>query len=122
MSTKYGHSHAEAFALMAYACQCGHQESIWNSRDGVTPFCGKCPNCGNLSLLHVDWDKDIYAPEYKLSAGQRFWRDGTPDEAEAIMQRRIDKVPTYLSPGQAAKLIKEARDGNGGEYRKGWPT
>ena len=35
------HNHAEAFKLMIYACEnpdCLHQEKIWNSRDGVTPF------------------------------------------------------------------------------------
>jgi len=31
------HRHAEAFKLMIYACSCGHRETIWNSRDGVTP-------------------------------------------------------------------------------------
>ena len=38
-----GYRHAEAFALMPYACKvCGNFEWLWNSRDGVTPFCISC--------------------------------------------------------------------------------
>lgn len=118
----FGHNHGEAFMLMAYACECGHREVIWNSRDGVTPFGATCPSCGKPSLRHVDWQRDVYAPDHKLHKGQRFWRDGTPDEAEAIMRRRIemmkDRYP--LEPGQAERLIREAREGKY-EFRKGWP-
>jgi len=44
--TPLGHRHVEAFCLMHYACDCGHHEVIWNSRDGVTPFTAPCPSCG----------------------------------------------------------------------------
>lgn len=125
--TKHGHHHGEAFCLMWYACgSCGHRERIWNSRDGVTPFCMSCPSCGKLELSHVEFHRDDYAPEHRLAKGQRFWRDGTPDEAEAIMRRRIaslrDKYP--LDPEREAGLIADARNPNApdGEFRRGWPT
>lgn len=122
-STRRGHAHGEAYNLMTYACDCGHQEVIWNSRDGVTPFGLGCPSCGNTSLRHVDWRRDVYAPDHRLHRGQRFFRDGTPDEAEAIMRRRIevnrDKYP--IDEEYAARLIKEARDGASSEFQKGWP-
>lgn len=120
---QYGHNHGEAFMLMTYACDhCGHLETIWNSRDGVTPFCIECPSCGQMKCQHVDWQRDTYAPDHKPHRGQRFWRDGTPDEAEAIMRRRIaslsDEHP--VDKDREAELIKYAREGEG-EFRKGWP-
>lgn len=118
------YQHGEAYMLMTYACNCGHRETIWNSRDGVTPFGMECPSCGQQSLLHVEWQRDVRAPNHKLHRGQRFWRDGTPDEAEAIMRRRIemlkDKYP--CPPEQAERMIREVRAGtDGGEFQKGWP-
>lgn len=117
------HSHGEAFMLMTYACKCGHQEVVWNSRDGVTPFGMGCPSCGRASLQHVNWKGDVYAPGHKLHRHQRFWRDGTPDEAEQIMRRRIEKskgTAYECPPDHAAELIKSARDGID-EFRPGWP-
>lgn len=122
--TKHGHDHGEAFMLMTYACKCGHRETIWNSRDGVTPFCMGCPSCGEMSLQHIDWRSDVYAPDHKPHRGQRFWRDGTPDEAEAIMRRRIERMrdsyPT--TPEREAELIRMSRDGTASEFQKGWPN
>lgn len=122
-ATQRGHSHGEAFMLMTYACDCGHRETIWNSRDGVTPFGMNCPSCGGSTLRHVDWQRDVYAPDHKPHKGQRFWRDGTPDEAEAIMRRRIasmrDQYP--CSPEKEAELIRWAREGKD-EFQPGWPT
>lgn len=120
-ATKY--VHAEAFKLMAYACQCGHRETIWNSRDGVTPFGLGCPSCGDLTLRHADWHLDEYAPNHAPFKGQRFWRDGTPDEAEDIMRRRIERMKGSwpITEQQAAELIKRCRDGEESEFRRGWP-
>lgn len=116
--------HREAFALMWYACKsCGHRERVWNSRDGVTPFGFQCPSC-DQTLLHVDWQKDQYAPDHKLLRGQRFWRDGTPDEAESIMRKRIElyRKDFPQSPEEEAELILSARNGSAeGEFRTGWP-
>ena len=117
--------HREAFCLMWYACgSCKHRERIWNSRDGVTPFGTTCPSCG-AGMTHVEWHNDTPSPHHKPIPGQRFWRDGTPDEAEAIMRRRIEKAKGTrweADPETAAKLIKSARDeSDESEFRKGWP-
>jgi hypothetical protein len=63
------YQHKEAFALMWYACACGHRERFWNSRDGVTPFGGiECPSCGEKGmsmtggLSHIRFDLDEHAP------------------------------------------------------------
>lgn len=122
--------HKEAFCLMWYACTaCDHRERIWNSRDGVTPFGMRCPSCGGTTLLHVDWGRDECAPSHKPNPGQRFFRDGTPDEAAVIMTRRIESLKdSYpLTPEQAASLIDGARKASKGdttdqtEFQKGWP-
>jgi hypothetical protein len=64
------YQHKEAFALMWYACACGHRERFWNSRDGVTPFGGiQCPSCGEQGmsmtggLSHIRFDLDECVPE-----------------------------------------------------------
>jgi hypothetical protein len=115
---------------MWYQCRaCKHLERIWNSRDGVTPFGSDCPSCGEDVMNHIAWNRDEYAPNHKLHFGQKFWRDGTPDEAEAIMRRRIDSCRgteyEVKDEAYAAKLISEAREpteASGHEFRKGWPT
>lgn len=118
------YKHAEAFALMWYRCEeCGHRERIWNSRDGVTPFCIRCPSCGQLHLQHVDWKQDESAPGHKLEKGQRYFRDGTADEAVAITERRIARWADSASPiptDVAERLLSNARNFDG-EWRSGWP-
>lgn len=117
-------NHKEAFCLMWYACKCGHRERIWNSRDGVTPFGCLCPSCSG-TMNHVEWNSDVSAPSHKLTIGQGFWRDGTPDEAEAVMRRRLEKAQGTqweANDQLAAELIASARDGSSGEFRPGWPT
>lgn len=123
MKSKHGHAHGEAFMLMSYACEtCHHREAIWNSRDGVTPFGCGCPSCGE-TMYHVNWRSDQYAPDHKLRYGQKFFRDGRPDEAEAIMRRRIESLRDQypLSPDEEEQLIRDSRDGTADEFQKGWP-
>lgn len=120
-----GHLHVEAFCLMWYQCRdCQHLERIWNSRDGVTPFGLSCPSCGGDGLRHFAFELDEYAPQHQLANYQRFWRDGTPSEAEAIMRRRIESTrPKYpCTPEREAELCVMARQGTTHEFQPGWPT
>lgn len=124
--TERGHIHGEAFCLMWYECKsrmCGHRERIWNSRDGVTPFGMTCPSCGGHELYHAYFGSDKYAPDHQLRDGQRFWRDGTPDEAEAYIRRRIEAMrgDYPCTPEKEAELIRLARSGESHEFQKGWP-
>jgi hypothetical protein len=91
-STSTGHFHTEAFCLMWYACECGHRERIWNSRDGVTAFGLVCPSCTEPKLHHVNWNLDQYAPNHVPAVGQRVWIDLTRERARTIAQRTIDRV------------------------------
>lgn len=87
--TARGHRHVEAFCLMWYACPCGHQERIWNSRDGVTPFGMQCPSCGSSEMRHVRWQSDTYAPAHEPLPGRRQWISMTRERAERIARARI---------------------------------
>lgn len=139
----HGCRHGEAFMLMRYTClgeatwdrgsmtrsrSCGHTEVFWNSRDGVTPFMVGCPSCGG-DLQHLHWAADVYAPDHAPHHGQGVWRDGTPDEAEAIVRARLEQYREQgdadrLTPDYVAELIARVRDpdheGNT-EFRRGWP-
>lgn len=122
--TERGHVHAEAFCLMWYACRdCGAKERIWNSRDGVTPFGMSCASCGSSDMLHEHWGLDVYAPEHKLRDGQRFWRDGTAEEAIAFTEYRADRFRAThpISPETMASIINDIRNGRSTEFRLGWP-
>lgn len=47
------YDHAEAFCIMPYECEsCEHKTMIWNSRDGVTPFCAMCRGCEKAIMNH----------------------------------------------------------------------
>jgi len=91
------YKHKEAFCLMWYACKCGHRERYWNSRDGVTPYGDRCPSCGNLTLFHVDFQKDLHSPNHKPFLGQRVWIDMTQARASEIANRQIE---SYKKLGQ----------------------
>lgn len=79
----------EAFALMWYACPCGHRERIWNARPGVTPFAMGCPSCGKPSLTHVDWGRDERKEDHKPHFGQRVWIDMTLERARTRARRHL---------------------------------
>jgi len=106
-----GHKHGEAFMLQWYHCSnCSHKERIWNSRDGITPFACGCPSCGE-DMSHIEMYLDEYAPNHKLRIGQKFWRDGTPDEAQKIIESRIENFrDSYpISDEKKAELIADVR-------------
>jgi hypothetical protein len=116
--------HKEAFCLMWYECEeCHHRERIWNSRDGVTPFGAGCPSCGKLTLYHRDFHDDVMAPEHKLHKGQRFWRDGTPEEAVAIVRKRLelaDRQGKAVPQEYVEQMLEWTKKGLD-EWTPGWP-
>lgn len=118
-----GEVHGEAYCLMWYACKCGHRERIWNSRDGVTPFAMSCPSCGGTQLTHVDWGADERKPDHKLNRGQRYFADGTTEDALASIERRLKLFAERGLPAPdeiADKMREDARAGTG-EFQRGWP-
>lgn len=84
------YNHAEAFCVMTYRTEDdAEQEILWNSRDGVTPFCIQLKS-GRLAN-HVEWGRDFADPEYwkKLKPGDRMFVDLT-------MKRAIDHRRSYV--------------------------
>lgn len=121
-------AHKEAFALMWYACKCGHRERIWNSRDGVTPFGGiLCISCGGGGLKgglsHVDFHLDEPAPDHQLRDGQLFFRDGTAEDAVKIIERRIVHFADAGKPipDDIAEMFRQHAREQTNEWHEGWP-
>lgn len=82
---KAEHQYAEAFHLMKYQCgTCLYQETIWNSRNGVTPFCVRCPKCGAMDMEHIDWRGDVTDPDHQPKSGERVFV-GKPDEPKLVV-------------------------------------
>lgn len=113
--------YGEAFNLMQYRCNRGHSETVWNSRDGVTPFCIPCLQC-DAELMHVHWDRDVRAVDHRPQSGERFFRDGTPEEAKAILRSRIEQgrgTEYELSEEEAATILETVSEWS--EFHPGWP-
>lgn len=94
LRTNRGHSHKEAFCIMTYRCKdCGFEERIWNSRDGVTPFCIGCPNCKGHNHYHDDWFMDRYAPCHSMimKAGERYFITMTMERARGYAAINVDR-------------------------------
>ena len=70
-------------------------EHLWNSRDGVAPFCIMSRDRDEL-LTHVDWDKDERLPGYIPKIGMRIFVD--------------------LSVARARQLAKEQAERRGAQY------
>lgn len=126
--------HAEAYCLMKYVCdgkteyrlggskdekleqiktpRCGYEETIWNSRDGVTPFSISCPKCGG-SLLHKGpWRADAFAPYHVPAAGSRIFTDLTLDVARVLARRQAADPRWYTlakEQGMTPEQIEEIR-------------
>lgn len=120
-------NHAEAFCLMTYRCKrCWNSEQIWNSRDGVTPFITTCKieGCGGESS-HVNWEYDRRVVNYELQPGDRFFRDGTEEEARRALYHRIQQMgPDLMLPldMSATEYIDEVyKSSQTREFRPGWP-
>ena len=95
-------NHKEAYCIMTYRCKsCGFEERIWNSRDGVTPFCIACPSCGKPDHYHEDWHNDRYAPFHLIfmEKGQRYFVNMTMERAREYAAKRVDH---YIEIGELA--------------------
>lgn len=80
----------EGFHLMTYQCRNGHEETIWNSRNGITPFIVGCQRCKQDSQ-HIYWNRDVYAPDHKPKKGDRIFIDLTLEKAKEYCRRFVLK-------------------------------
>lgn len=81
-ATELGYTHAEAYMLMQYESDDGrHRLVVWNSRDGVTPFCITHPD-SRVELRHVRWAEDQFlGPKHEPAQGDWIFIDLTEEEA-----------------------------------------
>lgn len=83
--------HPEAYCLMLYRCAAGHEEVIWNSRDGVTPFIVQCRTC-KTEATHVDWHRDTRAVNHRPQPGDRIFVDWTEHRARAYYKKFVAEM------------------------------
>jgi hypothetical protein len=92
--TRY--QHVEAFCHMMYVSDDERQvEWLWNSRDGVTPFCIASPT--GKEMRHAYFGEDRFDPDYEPQSGDRIFVDCKP---EMIRDKAIAYVERYWESGQ----------------------
>ena len=90
---KQPYVHKEAFNIMTYECEgCGTKELLWNSRDGVTPFSLNCATCGNGTMKHIDWEKDLCDPDHIPERGSRVFIDMSPELLQITIRKYVERI------------------------------
>lgn len=96
------YDHVEAFCLMQYECQdCKTLETLWNSRDGVTPFIIQCKLCDG-EMHHVNFADDRCEPDLFPSKGMRVFID-LPEHFREVFKRRFISTNWENPPGARMK-------------------
>lgn len=86
-----GYSHKEAFALMQYQNKrTGEIEVLWNSRDGVTPFCIRSRD-GKDEMSHVNWQADRCCPDYAPKHGERIFVNLDLEQSLPFSREYVEK-------------------------------
>ena len=83
------YQHAEAFCLMVYE-NGEERETLWNSRDGVTPFVILSRTSGN-ELVHKHWKLDRFMPYFKPPVGSRIFVDLTKEKHLEYQRSIVEK-------------------------------
>jgi len=85
-----GYKHGEAFCHMRYLADDGSEElSVWNSRDGVSPFVIGLPS--GKGATHVDWHQDRFDPMHVPAVGDWIFVDLTPQRAHECARRNAQR-------------------------------
>lgn len=115
------YKHAEAYCLMTYECKkCGRRETIWNSRDGVTPYTTNCRYCGG-EAKHVDFHLDEYQPFFKPITGVRIFRDMTEQDKVEIATKRLESFKGTEYHPESEEKYAEILQGIIASFRQGEP-
>ena len=85
------YKHGEAFMLMKYQTDDGTEtETLWNSRDGVTPFC--LLSKGGKVMHHVEWKKDERRIDFIPPSGMRIFVDATIELITPALNKYVDEI------------------------------
>jgi hypothetical protein len=92
MSTTPKLLHGEAFCLMQYRSEDGTEtETLWNSRDGVTPF--YILSRSGKKMIHINWHEDKrQAPDFKPPSGMRVFVDATRELVTEELNKYVDAI------------------------------
>ena len=117
--------HGGAFMLMNYVSDDGKvREVLWNSRDGVTPFC--LGSVDGVEMTHARWQDDLRSTLHVPEVGSRMFVDLTKDrmleykramverawDDEKYPLREYDEMDVLGKAGAAYKLAySEWQDG-----------
>lgn len=102
-----GYSHPEAFNFMEYTGGrpgCRIFLTIWNSRDGVTPFCYISTEFG-IELQHTNWNGDKFNPDHKPKTGELIWVSWT--EVAAREQAKQNYIRTRAQLAEMKALSEQ---------------
>jgi hypothetical protein len=86
----HGHNSPDAYLFMRYEGPGGRREWIWNSRDGITPFCVGSAD-GQVTLQHANWHLDQYRPSFVPPVGSRIFVDITEELARPLAEAYVAK-------------------------------
>ena len=102
LEAKKKYLHGEAFCLMKYQTDDGTEtETLWNSRDGVTPFMLLSKTGKKMS--HIDWRSDKCVPDFKPPSGMRVFVDATRELVTPELNEYVDQIwddPNYPASKQ----------------------
>jgi hypothetical protein len=93
--TANGHVQTEAYMVMRYEGASGRREWIWNSRDGITPFCVQSRD--GVDMHHGNWHLDRYEPFHVPAVGSRVFVDLTEEIARPRAIAYVDRC--WDAPG-----------------------
>ena len=105
--------HPEAFCLMRYRCEsCRLAETLWNSRDGVTPFIISCLHCGG-SAVHTNWREDVRMVDFVPTQGMRIFVDLTKERWREYFEKMQaeGKFPMTMSFEENWDLMMQSSGG-----------
>lgn len=104
---KAKHNHAEAFRHMVYQSNDPKKRitvHIFNSRDGVTPFCFQSKEFG-VELQHAGHHVELYDPQYKPKPGDLIWRDATEEDKQKWFEKKKEMLRAVT--GEMEVIAKE---------------
>ena len=123
------YKHKEAFCLMRYESHNGFLiETLWNSRDGVTPFM-ITNHSGTVEMKHTHWNNDLRKPHHVPQVGDRIFITLTEPLAKKYAEeyikvhgKRMLTTNSYFQGMTNSDLVEWKYKANMESVEQGQPT